>query len=46
MNISIEELIDIVDSIPELSLPNGATGAIWKNDLINALKEHYENNKI
>ena len=34
----IKEIIKIIEECEELQLPNGATGAIWKEDLINKLK--------
>lgn len=34
----IIEILEIIEKCEELSLPNGAKGAIWKEDLINKLK--------
>ena len=34
----IKEIIKIIEECEELQLPNGATGDVWKEDLINKLK--------
>ena len=34
----IKEIRKIIEECEELQLPNGATGAVWKEDLINKLK--------
>ena len=34
----IKEIIKIIEECEELQLPNGATGAVWIEDLINKLK--------
>ena len=34
----IKQILKIIEECEELQLPNGAKGAIWKEDLINKLK--------
>lgn len=35
----MDELIEKLESIEELILPNGATGAVWLDDVIEVVKE-------
>jgi len=40
---SKEELLELINSCEELILPNGAVGAIWKEDLIEKIEKSFEN---
>lgn len=42
---SLDNIINIIESCDELQLPNGAKGAIWKEDLIYKLQNGVETNK-
>jgi hypothetical protein len=37
----MEELIEKLKQIDELYLPNGATGAVWLEDVIEVIEKHY-----
>lgn len=36
----MEELISDLENLEQLSLPNGAKGAVWLEDVIEIIKEH------
>ena len=38
----MDELIEKLESIEELSLPNGATGAVWLDDVVEVIRMHYD----
>ena len=38
----MEELIEKLKRIEELSLPNGANGAVWLDDVIETIKKYYD----
>jgi hypothetical protein len=38
----MDELIDKLRQIEELYLPNGAKGAVWLSDVIEVIKEYYD----
>lgn len=40
----MEELIEKLKKLDQLCLPNGATGAVWLDDVINVIEEHYSIN--
>lgn len=37
----MDELIEELKQIEELCLPNGATGAVWLEDVIEVIEKHY-----
>lgn len=41
---SAEEIIKIINSCEELILPNGATGAIWKEEFIEKITQWESDN--
>lgn len=41
-----EDILKIIDECSELQLANGATGAIWKNELIEKINEYYESESV
>lgn len=38
----MEELIEKLRELDELNLPNGAEGAVWLEDVIAIIEEHYK----
>ena len=40
----MEELIQKLKEIEQLVLPNGATGAVWLDDVIELLEKYYDKN--
>jgi len=38
----MDELIERLKRIEELSLPNGATGAVWLDDVVEVIRMHYD----
>jgi hypothetical protein len=40
MYISIEKVIELIENCRELELPNGATRAIWKDDIIELIENY------
>ena len=40
----MKELIEKLKQIEQLYLPNGATGAVWLDDVIQVIEEHYGKN--
>jgi hypothetical protein len=37
----MDELIEKLKQIEQLYLPNGAEGAVWLDDVIEAIEKHY-----
>tara|TARA_X000001382_G_scaffold93530_1_gene68069 strand:- start:674 stop:805 length:132 start_codon:yes stop_codon:yes gene_type:complete len=37
----METLIEKLEKIEQLCLPNGATGAVWLDDVIEVIEDHY-----
>jgi hypothetical protein len=37
----MDKLIEKLKQIEELCLPNGATGAVWLDDVITVIEKHY-----
>ena len=37
----MDTLIEKLKQIEELCLPNGATGAVWLDDVIEVIEKHY-----
>jgi hypothetical protein len=42
--VTLDELIEKLKKLDQLCLPNGATGAVWLDDVINVIEEHYSIN--
>lgn len=42
----MEEIIKNLRELPELDLPNGATGAVWLEDVINVVKNYFNDDTV
>lgn len=42
----MNELIKKLRSLTELELPNGATGAVWLEDVLAVIRKHYEEDGV
>lgn len=42
----MEELIEKLKKLEQLWLPNGAKGAVWLNDVIEVIEQHYNSSDM